>query len=166
MAVKDMPTTLPGGRLSFKGFLAIRDEIKRRGSFHRTLHGSSGDDNDNREGASSSSSSSVAPLLTAKRSLSKLPLVMLPGANTGIRPEVDLETNGKECGSSSGNGSSRSVEEEAARSWTVYMKFNDSVVADLFAGQLQSTVTCLTCSERYLFSLHYSIYFFNHLYVL
>ena len=166
MAVKDMPTTLPGGRLSFKGSLAIRDEIKRRGSFHPTLHGCSGDDNDNREGASSSSSSSVAPLLTAKRSLSKLPLVMLPGANTGIRPEVDLETNGKDGGSSSGNGSSRSVEEEAARSWTVYMKFNDSVVADLFAGQLQSTVTCLTCSERYLFSLHYSIYFFNHLYVL
>ena len=73
---------------------------------------------------------------------------MLPGTNAGVRPEVDLEVSGKEGGGSGGSGSSRSVEEEATRSWTVYMRFNDSVVADLFAGQLQSTVTCLTCSER------------------
>ncbi|KAJ1416926.1 hypothetical protein B484DRAFT_305941, partial [Ochromonadaceae sp. CCMP2298] len=37
---------------------------------------------------------------------------------------------------------------EAELQWTRYMKLNDSVITDMFAGQLQSTVECLTCGHR------------------
>lgn len=36
----------------------------------------------------------------------------------------------------------------AIQSWQQYLKLNDSIVTDLFAGQLQSTVECLTCHTR------------------
>jgi hypothetical protein len=38
---------------------------------------------------------------------------------------------------------------EASLSWSRYLKLNDSYITDLFAGQLQSTIECLTCHTRY-----------------
>lgn len=40
------------------------------------------------------------------------------------------------------------VEEEAMKAWDRYLKFNDSIITDLFGGLLQSTVQCLTCQHR------------------
>lgn len=37
---------------------------------------------------------------------------------------------------------------EARQSWDKYLKLNDSIVTDIFAGQLQSTIECLTCHHR------------------
>jgi hypothetical protein len=37
---------------------------------------------------------------------------------------------------------------ESELQWTRYLKLNDSVITDMFAGQLQSTVECLTCGHR------------------
>lgn len=36
----------------------------------------------------------------------------------------------------------------AARGWQSYLKFNNSVITDIFAGQLQSTIECLTCRTK------------------
>jgi ubiquitin C-terminal hydrolase len=41
-----------------------------------------------------------------------------------------------------------SIQEEAEKAWKAYMKFNDSVISDLFAGQLQSTIECSSCQHR------------------
>jgi hypothetical protein len=40
------------------------------------------------------------------------------------------------------------VEEEAMNAWDRYLKFNDSIITDIFGGLLQSTVQCLTCQHR------------------
>ena len=37
---------------------------------------------------------------------------------------------------------------EAEKAWLGYLKMNESVVTDIFAGQLQSTIECLTCRSR------------------
>lgn len=37
---------------------------------------------------------------------------------------------------------------ESATAWKRYLKLNDSVITDIFAGQLQSTIECLTCHHR------------------
>jgi hypothetical protein len=37
---------------------------------------------------------------------------------------------------------------EARIAWDKYLKLNDSIVTDIFAGQLQSTIECLTCHHR------------------
>jgi len=37
---------------------------------------------------------------------------------------------------------------ESRKAWAQYLKLNDSVITDLFAGQLQSTITCLTCQSK------------------
>lgn len=37
---------------------------------------------------------------------------------------------------------------ESAIAWKRYLKLNDSVITDIFAGQLQSTIECLTCRHR------------------
>jgi hypothetical protein len=39
-------------------------------------------------------------------------------------------------------------EKEARAAWGKYLKLNDSVITDIFAGQLQSTIECLTCHHR------------------
>jgi len=39
-------------------------------------------------------------------------------------------------------------EKEARLAWNKYLKLNDSVITDLFAGQLQSTIECMTCHHR------------------
>ncbi len=39
-------------------------------------------------------------------------------------------------------------EKEARLAWSKYLKLNDSVITDLFAGQLQSTIECMTCHHR------------------
>jgi ubiquitin C-terminal hydrolase len=44
--------------------------------------------------------------------------------------------------------SSSVAEKEAALAWSKYLKLNDSVITDIFAGQLQSTIECLTCHHR------------------
>ena len=38
--------------------------------------------------------------------------------------------------------------EQSRKSWEGYLGMNDSVVTDIFAGQLQSTIECLTCRHR------------------
>lgn len=38
--------------------------------------------------------------------------------------------------------------ELAEKSWSEFIEENDSIVSDLFAGQLQSTIECLTCAQR------------------
>ena len=40
------------------------------------------------------------------------------------------------------------AEKEARQAWDKYLKLNDSIITDLFAGQLQSTIKCLTCNHR------------------
>ena len=45
-------------------------------------------------------------------------------------------------------GNQRAAEKEASLAWMKYLKLNDSVVTDIFAGQLQSTIECLTCRHR------------------
>jgi hypothetical protein len=37
---------------------------------------------------------------------------------------------------------------EARKAWKAYLRLNNSVVTDIFAGLLQSTVECLTCHNR------------------
>ena len=37
--------------------------------------------------------------------------------------------------------------------WASYLDFNSSIITDIFAGQLQSTIECLTCKNRYDFML-------------
>jgi ubiquitin C-terminal hydrolase len=41
-----------------------------------------------------------------------------------------------------------SSSEEASKAWANYLRHNDSVVTDIFAGQMQSTVECLTCGHK------------------
>ena len=38
--------------------------------------------------------------------------------------------------------------EKATVSWNIFKSKNDSVITDIFAGQLQSTVTCHGCNYR------------------
>ena len=42
----------------------------------------------------------------------------------------------------------RRVEHEARKAWNSYLSHNDSVVTDIFAGQLQGTVECTECKHR------------------
>jgi len=48
------------------------------------------------------------------------------------------------------------AEKEARQAWDKYLQLNDSIITDLFAGQLQSTIKCLTCNHRY-YSDHHCI---------
>lgn len=41
-----------------------------------------------------------------------------------------------------------SLDEEAAVAWKRYLQLNDSIITDLFAGMLQSTIECLTCHHK------------------
>lgn len=41
-----------------------------------------------------------------------------------------------------------SVHEAADAAWRSYLKSNDSIITDIFGGQLQSTIECLTCHHR------------------
>jgi hypothetical protein len=40
------------------------------------------------------------------------------------------------------------VIKESSLSWNNYLKKNDSIITDIFGGQLQSTIECLTCHHR------------------
>jgi hypothetical protein len=65
--------------------------------------------------------------------------------------------SGATDGTQSAPGTSLSTEpkpfELAFSSWNVYLKFNDSVVTDIFVGQLQSTIQCMTCNHRLVVAL-------------
>ena len=37
---------------------------------------------------------------------------------------------------------------ESRKAWNQYLKMNDSIITDIFGGQLQSTITCLTCHNK------------------
>ena len=37
---------------------------------------------------------------------------------------------------------------ESVRAWKAYLRSNDSIITDIFGGQLQSSVECLTCHHR------------------
>lgn len=41
------------------------------------------------------------------------------------------------------------AKKSARESWGHYLKNNDSIITDLFSGQLQSTVECLVCHHRF-----------------
>jgi hypothetical protein len=47
---------------------------------------------------------------------------------------------------------------EAEKAWLGYLEMNESVVTDIFAGQLQSTIECLTCRSRYILPLYSCMY--------
>ena len=51
-----------------------------------------------------------------------------------------------EC--SAGPTAPKTVVEEAALAWSRYLSTNDSIVSDMFAGQLQGTVQCTVCHNR------------------
>ncbi len=40
------------------------------------------------------------------------------------------------------------IAKAANQAWKIYLKFNDSVISDLFCGLLQSTITCLDCKNK------------------
>ena len=73
----------------------------------------------------------------------------------GEAPEPSIASKsspkGPEVDSESETSQTVPVMRQAQSSWEGYMRLNDSIVADLFAGQLQSTVTCLTCNARWVF---------------
>lgn len=46
------------------------------------------------------------------------------------------------------NYSGLSEADSADRAWTAYVRLNDSVIVDLFQGQLQTTIECGTCGYR------------------
>ena len=50
--------------------------------------------------------------------------------------------------SSSRNSSQLSVPESADKSWSLYLNMADSIISDMFSGQLQSTIECLTCRHK------------------
>ena len=39
----------------------------------------------------------------------------------------------------------KTIPEQSQEAWKRYLKFNDSVITDIFGGQLQSTIECQTC---------------------
>jgi ubiquitin C-terminal hydrolase len=43
----------------------------------------------------------------------------------------------------------RKADAEAGEAWRRYLQGNDSVVTDIFAGQLQNAIECLTCGKRW-----------------
>ncbi len=47
------------------------------------------------------------------------------------------------------------AQEAATKAWNSYLNHNDSIITDLFAGQLQSTIECLHCHHRY--KKHFSV---------
>jgi hypothetical protein len=51
-----------------------------------------------------------------------------------------------------------SVKKEADTSWQSYLKRNDSIITDIFGGQLQSCIECLTCNHRYRHTYTYIYY--------
>lgn len=131
-------------RLSFRQSplrnLEGRDELKVRRSFRRSLHeedtrleGGDRVEDRNTSGAASKQTKCIGKSPLATRAL-------LPYNSPTPKPEVDAEAEVAPA--------EKSLDDEARAAWEVYMRFNDSIVADLFAGQLQSTVRCLTCNTK------------------
>mgnify|MGYP003386019446 CR=1 FL=1 len=65
------------------------------------------------------------------------PTVATPITNT--KPDIDPSSNKK---------GSLSRSELANQAWEQYVNRNNSVISDIFAGQLQSTVTCTECNHE------------------
>lgn len=40
------------------------------------------------------------------------------------------------------------IDQQATHAWNAYLRLNDSIVTDMFAGQIQSTIECLTCNTK------------------
>ena len=40
------------------------------------------------------------------------------------------------------------IPEEADNSWNSYLRMSNSIISDIFSGQFQSTIECLTCNNR------------------
>lgn len=68
------------------------------------------------------------------------PRVGQAGESTGVGASV-----GASAGASAGTRNRGTGERLAAETWSRYKLQNDSVITDLFAGMLKSTLTCLTC---------------------
>lgn len=92
-------------------------------------------------GAQSSSSSS-SPL----RDSGKRGVVMTtwqgPAPETVASPDAQPETSDL-----ASKAPALTLDELASQSWAQYLRKNDSIITDLFAGQLQSTIECQSCHK-------------------
>lgn len=64
------------------------------------------------------------------------------------RTSPDTSARDREADSARSVEERRKVIEEATKAWDRYLEKNDSVITDLFAGQLQSTIECDVCHNR------------------
>eukprot|EP01041_Mallomonas_annulata_P006843 gene6843-13859_t len=62
--------------------------------------------------------------------------------------KIQLRGGGSGSGSGSGTGGGNKIREQARVAWDRYLEKNDSIITDLFAGQLQSTIECSICHNR------------------
>ena len=66
----------------------------------------------------------------------------------GEMAQVSLSCSETAAAEAGRNKEPSSAQKEADVAWSKYLKMNDSVVTDIFAGQLQSTIECLTCHHK------------------
>lgn len=75
-----------------------------------------------------------------------------------VKDEEKTTGNSEEKNIDSSQKYREKAQELAQQAWESHLNSNDSIITDLFAGQLQSTIQCLECNHRY--SIIYgSIYF-------
>ena len=67
-------------------------------------------------------------------------------ATAACAPHEEAGDRSEQC--SSDDASKGKVGELADTAWAQYLRKNDSIITDLFAGQLQSTIECQTCFKR------------------
>lgn len=68
--------------------------------------------------------------------------------SNGILLDKSLFWDPKSCEDKYEREKGKVAAEESEKAWLSYLDLNDSVVTDIFAGQLQSTIECLTCKNR------------------
>ena len=71
-----------------------------------------------------------------------------PGSNTSSSSSLNGDSNGNATATNTNEGQPKDLLSIAKQSWATYLKYNDSIITDIFGGQLQSTVECLSCHNR------------------